>query len=251
MLPVLQVGPLVLPTASLLTVLGLGAALWQAERQANRQGLAGGVVYDMGMIGLLAGVAGARLVYVVRFPEAFLNKPLEIVSLNAGLFAAWGGVAAGVLAALGYGWRKGLPLWSTLDALTPSLAMMALVIALAHAASGEAFGAPANVPWAIELWGERRHPTQIYEALAAAVILWTIWPRRAAGSEWPAGVRFLMFVALTAAGRLFLEAFRGDSWLLPLGLRGDQVVAWLVLAASLWQLGKRLRPAPGQPENKP
>jgi len=64
----------------------------------------------------------------------------------------------------------GLPLWPALDALTPGLAAVMIAIGLAHIASGDAFGSPADLPWAIQLWGARRHPTQIYETLAAALI---------------------------------------------------------------------------------
>jgi prolipoprotein diacylglyceryltransferase len=55
------------------------------------------------------------------------------------------------------------------------------------------------------------------------------------------GLRFWAFLALSAAARLFLETFRGDSTLLLGMFRQAQAIAWLVLAASLWQIGRRLR----------
>jgi prolipoprotein diacylglyceryltransferase len=91
----------------------------------------------------------------------------------------------------------------------------------------------------VELWGERRHPSQVYEILAAGAILAILWPGRWKDKT-PAASCFLLFVALSAAARLFLEAFRGDSVLLAGGLRAAQAVAWLALAASLWGL-HRLR----------
>jgi prolipoprotein diacylglyceryltransferase len=58
-----------------------------------------------------------------------------------------------------------------------------------------------------------------------------IWFRK---TDPPPGITFLTFAALTAASRLFLEAFRGDSTLIFGGLRVAQVVAWIVLALALF-----------------
>jgi prolipoprotein diacylglyceryltransferase len=66
--------------------------------------------------------------------------------------------------------------------------------------------------------------------IAALLIFGLIWFRK---SDTPAGSDFLLFAALTAAARLFLEAFRGDSTLILGGLRQAQVIAWAVLAAAL------------------
>jgi prolipoprotein diacylglyceryltransferase len=150
-----------------------------------------------------------------------------------------GGLVVGALAGLVYGQRKHMPLWPTLDALTPALAILAVGLGLAHLASGNAFGAPTRLPWGIDLWGEKRHPSQVYEIMAALAILALVWPRPAQDETWPPGARFLAFIALSAFARLFLEAFRGDSTLLVGSLRTAQVAAWLVLAAALWAIGKR------------
>jgi hypothetical protein len=45
-------------------------------------------------------------------------------------------------------------------------------------------------------------------------------------------------MALMAGAWLFIEAFRGDSVVLPNGVRVAQIAAWLVLAISLWGIGK-------------
>ncbi len=241
MLPVLHIGPLALPTTGLVLIIGLWLALSIPERQAAKRGLAPDQMYRLTFTGLLAGIVGARLLYVFRFPGVFLADPLAILSLNAGLLDVWGGVVAGGLAAGFYGWRKGLALWPTLDALTPPFAIVAVAIGVAHFTSGDAFGAPSSAPWAIELWGARRHPSQVYEIIAAGAILLAIWPWSKSKAMNMPGVSFLTFTALTAGARLFLETFRGDSVLLPMGLRSAQVTAWLVLGLSLWLLGKRAK----------
>jgi phosphatidylglycerol:prolipoprotein diacylglycerol transferase len=104
---------------------------------------------------------------------------------------------------------------------------------MANILSGDAFGSPTNVPWAIYLWDENRHPSQIYETLAALVIFVVEWKRPPGHPG--AGINFLLVVALSAAARVFLEAFRGDSLIWPGGFRAAQVVGLVVMAAS-WRL---------------
>jgi phosphatidylglycerol:prolipoprotein diacylglycerol transferase len=98
-------------------------------------------------------------------------------------------------------------------------------------ASGDAFGAETSLPWAIELWGAQRHPTQIYEVLAAGLIFWLIWEIRRKTRV--AGYLFLIFVALTASSRLIIEAFRGDSIIAYGSVRSAQLGSLLVLAVAL------------------
>jgi prolipoprotein diacylglyceryltransferase len=245
MLPILHLGPLAIQTPGLALIFGLWVGLALVERQAARHGSDPARLYNLAFIGLAAGIIGARLAYLGQHLSAFTADPLSIVSLNPGLLDLWGGIGAGIVAAALYGSRQKMPLWPTLDALTPLFGVFAIALGLAHLASGQAYGIVTNLPWAIELWGARRHPWQVYEILAATIILWLTWPRKpqpVAGDQLlQAGIRFWAFAALSAGMRLFLEAWRADSEVLLNGLRTDQLAAWVVLAISLWGLGARLR----------
>jgi prolipoprotein diacylglyceryltransferase len=224
----IAVSPLVI-----LVAIWLGAAL--AERTSDRHGIPSETLYNLIFIALLAFILGGRLSYAAQYPSAFIADPVSLVSRNLGLFDPVGGAAIGLVAAAIYGQRKQLALWPTLDALTPALAVLLTAIPLANLASGEAFGAPSSLPWAIELWGQSRHPVQIYEALAAGLILWWLWPGRAKSQD-PAGTNFLLFVAANAFSRLFFEGLRGSSALTVLNLRAAQLAAWVILAAALYGL---------------
>lgn len=229
MLPTLQIGPLSIQTAGFVILLALWLGLNLAERHASRYKLSSDTLYNLVFGMLIGGLLGGRLIYVLRYPQAFLQSPSSLLSLNPGLFDLAGGFLTALLTALIYGRRKAIPFWNTLDALTPVLATLTIGLALAHLANGTAFGKPANLPWAIELWGTRRHPSQIYELLASLLTLGLVWPRKTVS---PPGQNFLHFAALTGGLRLFLEAFRGDSTTIFGGLRLAQIVAWLILAAA-------------------
>ena len=134
-------------------------------------------------------------------------------------------------------------LWPTLDALTPFFAIFAVGLALAHLASGSAFGAPTSLPWRMDLWGATRHPSQIYALLASLLTFSLLWFQKTDSAP---GVYFLTFVALTSGWSLFLETFRGDSTLVFGGIRSAQIVAWIVLALSLFLLDKFSQKSPNE-----
>lgn len=242
MLPILQIGPLSLQTPGLVLLLALWIGLGQSERYAKRSGQDANQIYNLVLVMLVAGLVGARLAYAARNLPAFVENPLGLLSPSPLMLDAGGGLATAILAGLVYGQRKKMALWPTLDALTPGLAVLAVGTGLAHLASGDAFGVRTNLPWGVELWGEKRHPSQVYEIAAAALIAGIVWPRKTQQEgEIPPGLRFLAFIALSAFARLFLEGFRGDSTLLVGPVRTAQAAAWAVLAGTLWIIGKRRR----------
>ena len=240
MIPIIQIGPLALPAPGLLVLLGIWLGLSFAERFAPRHCIPGDRLFNLALTGLLTGLIGARLVYVLRYPAAFSANPMDIFSRNPGLLDVWSGVWIGLLGSAIYLQRKKLPAWQTLDALTPALAVFAIALSLSHLASGDAYGAPADMSWSIELWGEHRHPSQVYATLASSAILTFLWPSHKRLLDLQPGVYFLSFIALTALGYLFLETFRGDSQPTYWGIRSTQLFAWTMLALCLGLLGHRL-----------
>ena len=241
MFPTLQLGPLALQVPGLVLLAGLWLGLTLSERRAKRHGENPGYLYNLVFIALIAGVIGARLSYDITYPSAFAANPLSLLSINPGLFDPFAGILIGVSAAVIYLYRKQLPLWSTLDALTPLFAILAIAQGIAHFAAGSAFGSPTDLPWGIHLWGAIRHPTQIYEILLATItLLAVLLIDRFPLGQIP-GLTFLSFIALSAASRLFIEAFRGDSTLIGSGFRSAQIISWLVLAACLALLGRRIQ----------
>jgi prolipoprotein diacylglyceryltransferase len=245
MLPVVNIGPLALQVPGLLLLAGLWISMWLVDRESTRLGLRGDWVGNMIFYGLLAGVLGARLGYALRFVDIYLDDPLALLSLNTQTFSPLEGAIAALIVAVVYGQRKGLPLLPTLDALAPGASAFAVSLGLAHLASGDAFGAPTAVPWAVTMWGAERHPSQVYEIAAAGLILAGILGlRRRAPFQ---GFTFALWTALAAGSRLILEAFRGDSVVVMNTLRQAQLVSLLVLLGSLLalqRLGRKQRKVP-------
>lgn len=244
MMPILQIGPLTVPMPALLVILGIWLGLALSERYTSRFGLSSDQLFNLVLVSFGTGIIGARLAYVLRYPQAFTGSFRDIFSRNLGLFDPLAGGLVSLIASGIYAQRRRLALPLTLDAITPALAVFAITLSLSHLASGDAFGKPASLPWSINLWGAQRHPTQIYQTIAASLILGYLWPGRKFVANLKPGEYFLRFATLTTASSLFLEGFRGDSTLLPGGFRTVQVLAWVSLAICLYAIG-RLYPKAG------
>lgn len=237
MLPVLQIGSLAVQVPGLVLLAGLWIGLWLAERTAHRHGISSNNLYNLVLISLVVTIIAARISYVAQYPAVFAANPANLFSLNPGLLDLWGGLAAGLIAALIFGSRKRLSFWSTLDALTPTFATIGIALALANLASGNAYGVPTNLPWGVELWGERRHPTQLYDFILSTMIAILILIYVRQNLNLFPGRLFLTYLAFSSTSRLLWEGFRSDSYLIANHLRGEQVIAWFLLAVSLIGLG--------------
>ncbi len=232
MFPYLRLGPFILPMASLALLAGLWIGLSLVEREAARLKINAAVLSNVIIYGLLAGVIGARLGYALEFPSVYASNPLSLLALTPTTLSPAMGFVVGLITFAVFVQRKNLPLRPTLDALAPGLAVFMAAAAVSHIFSGDAFGAPANVPWAIRLWNEYRHPTQFYETFIALTIFLVILERfpEPAG----AGLNFLLVIVLASASRVFLEAFRGDSVFLPGGFREAQLVALAIMGVGFY-----------------
>jgi phosphatidylglycerol:prolipoprotein diacylglycerol transferase len=221
----------------LLLLLAAWAGLWLAARQAERLGMDGDHIYNLGFYALLTALLGARLAYVLTHWSAYQGALLSAFSPTPTAFNWPEGLVVGLLVALVYGLRYRLPLSTTLDALAPGLALALALERLGAFLDGRNFGEPTSLPWGVRLWGEVRHPNQMYEMIALLLIVALLsWQQ----SRRPySGHTFALFIALYAGARLFLEAFRADASLISGGLRSTQLIALAVMLGAVWYLYRR------------
>lgn len=236
MFPVISLGPLQIPVPQVTLLLSLALGFILAERWARRVGVPTQVVSDGLFWALVVGVVAARGMYILRYPEAFRASPWSVLSPNPGLLDPVGGVLGAVLFLWGWSQRKGIAPMRLLDAVTPFLAVIQVGLALYHAARGSFFGMPTSVPWAVTFLGTERHPTALYWAFLALVILgWVARRLRRRPRHTPAGWVFWPFLAWSAGVYVFVEGLRGDAQVLANGLRLGHVLVLPILALALWQ----------------
>lgn len=131
-------------------MVGFLSAVWLAMRRANRVKASSDVVLDLSLVGLLFGVAGARLFYVIHYWQAqFADAPnalLAIIDIRKGGLEFLGALLGAIFGIILHLWRKKLPIRLYLDILTPG-AMWGLAFGrLGCFFNGCCFGAVAVVP---------------------------------------------------------------------------------------------------------
>jgi phosphatidylglycerol:prolipoprotein diacylglycerol transferase len=164
---------------------------WMVQRLCRQEGLDGDRIVDMGLWMFLAGILGARLLYMVRNPHQF-SGVLAILKIWEGGIVFYGGVLAATLVFIFYTRRFRLPVWQVLDVLAPAIGLGVAIGRIGCLLNGCCWGKPSDLPWAITFpaksipWTDQVnqglisetaarslpvHPTQIYLALAGLALM--------------------------------------------------------------------------------
>ena len=231
MFPYLRLVPFLLQMPLLALLVGLWIGLTFVEREAARLGMNKEKISSLIFYGLVGGIVAARLAYAAQYASVYVSSPFSLFSLNTNTLLPDAGLLFGILIAGIYAYRQKLPFRNSLDTLAPGLAFFMIMIGISHLLSGNAYGAPTRVPWAIYLWSDYRQPTQLYEIFFALVIFTIILSHMIPANA--PGLRFIQFIGLSAIARVFIEAFRGDSAILFDGYRTAQVVGLAILVVCL------------------
>ena len=182
MLPVIQLGPLSLPTGPLALLLAVWAALAVGAWAARREGLNGDDIYNAGLYGLVAGLVAARLAHVIVYWDAYRTQLLEIFGFNQRAFLLWPGVIVALAVAGWYVYGHRLPLVKMLrTAIAPGVLVgiaMANVATLLTGRTARSAGAARRALGGEPVGRAWLYPVQLYEALAtlavAGLALWMI-----------------------------------------------------------------------------
>ena len=187
---------------------GALVGLWLFERELRFSRLPADAVNGAG-IGVIAGLAGAKLLWVF---EHFGEEPVVALLTSRGGLSWFGGLFGGVGAALIYfrwhRWRM-LPI---VAAATPALAVGHLLGRVGCFLVGDDYGRPTNLPWGVAFpqglppTDVPVHPTQLYEAAFLAVLAWLLIRWRRHGR--PAAVVVGWYLVLAGAARFLIEFVR-------------------------------------------
>ena len=214
-------GQFTVGTYGLFYAVGFLLALRLGVAYARKEGIPTGRIVDLGIVTLLAGFIGAKLLLYLLDFRYYLQNPMQMLASlrSAGVF--YGGFGLATLAALWYIRRFRLPLGRVCDLAAPALALGQAVGRLGCFAAGCCYGRACDLPWAVSFSDARAfeltgvplglamHPTQLYHALADFLILGiTMLAMRKRRFE---GQVFWIYVFCYAVLRVVVEFFRGDA----------------------------------------
>jgi len=244
MFPIINIGPLAIQAAGLILLVSFFLGTWLSGKFAGGLTTDADALENSILFGLIAGILGARIGFMLIYPEVLISNPLNLVSLTPSMLDASFGVLVGILTALIIAQKKHLPLWPTLDTLAPFFILIFSGIHIANYANGEAFGLPTQLPWGILLWNAVRHPVQLYALiLAAALFGWLLAHTRLFTSTgfMRSGVLFNLVIAGLGFITMFTRAFIAEKVLLG-NIDFYQLIALVVLLGSMTLIYNRAFP---------
>jgi len=243
LLPVLfRIGSFEITSFGVLVALGALAGLWVFRREIARSGLPDAAV-DAAIYGLVGGLLGAKLLYVVEHLNEGSFFGLLFDRGGMSWFGGFiGGLAAGYVTIRAKGW----PMLAVLSAATPALAVGQMLGRVGCFLVGDDYGHPTSLPWGVAFpeglppTTERVHPTQIYEAIFLAVfaVILIRWRRNGVSDRAVLG-RYFVGVG---AFRFALEFVRVNTRVLgPLTVAHTLSLAVIVLGLLVLR-GRTTRP---------
>jgi phosphatidylglycerol---prolipoprotein diacylglyceryl transferase len=260
-----HIGSFYLPTYGFLVASGVLIGLWISVRNSEKQGINGDDAWNLGILVVLAGIIGAKILYVINDWNSYANNWREIFSLNTlqagGVFS--GGLIGALLAAAWYMRRQHMPILRTTDGFAPGLAFGHVLGRFGCFFAGCCYGKPTNHFWGVVFTnplansvsgtplGVRIEPTQLIEAFAEfcnfLFLTWLLGRKKFDGQVWAT------FMILYGVERYFIEFLRDDPGrgeVFGGVMTGTQLISiFLVVGGGLiWWLRSSTQPAALRPQ---
>lgn len=195
--------------------------------------------FDCVLLGLLCGIAGARLYYVLFKLDYYIQNPAEILAIHNGGLAIYGGVIGGLLGGCIVAKRKKISIPAILDVAVLGFLIGQGIGRWGNFINQEAFGTPTDLPWGMmneNTGGITVHPCFLYESLWCLLgfVLLHFFSKKFRKYD---GQIFLIYLVWYGFERMIVEGLRTDSLYIPfVNLRVSQILAALTMIAGIVML---------------
>lgn len=236
------------------------SALMMAIWRTRREKVASDAVYELATWLFLGGVVGARLLFFIQHPEAFHHV--------GDLFRTWEGgnvfygcIAGGLTGSILYWYRRPFPFLRMCDVAAPAVAIGAAVGRIGCFLNGCCHGSVCDLPWSVRFpagshaWVRQFneglvaagdplalpvHPTQLYSAGAALIVLSLLLAYARRRDRRPGEVMAMLMIVYPLT-RWPIEAIRSDEPAAFLGMSWAQNISVLLLLAGVvtWRFVRR------------
>ena len=239
MQPELDLGPITLQSFGIFFALAFAACGVVAARRFRELGKPVDWSYESIFAGLVGGLVGARLDYIVQNWDSAKDDLLGSLFSGSGL--VWvGGLVGGAIGVVLWAWRRDFLGPRLLDWAAPLLALGYAIGRIGCQVSGDGdYGVKSDLPWAMAYPDGTKpidvevHPTPIYETLAMGLVALLLWRLR---DRVRPGILFAIWLVLAGLERLLVEFIRRNDEVL-VGLTFAQLVSVAMAAVgAVWLL---------------
>jgi prolipoprotein diacylglyceryl transferase len=240
-----HLGPVPVRAYAICIILGVLVALKVATRRYRKIGGTDGVLLDVAMLAVPAGLIGARAYSIITDHQLYVGHGQDwtaVLRIWDGKIGLPGAVAAGALGAWAACRRAGVAFGPVAGAAAPGLAFGQAIGRWGNWFSQALYGRPATLPWAVEIAPEHRvrgyenfatfQPAFLYESIWDVLVgLLVIYAMRRfvlTGDR-----AFALYAGTYAIGGFWIQSLRIDPSHHILGLRVNQWVMAAVLAGAI------------------
>lgn len=219
-------------------IIGAGflLALLFAILNLKRYKINGDDFFDCVLVGLICGIVGARLYYVIFSWKDYASNPMEIFAIHKGGLAIYGGIIGGLGAACIVAKIKKMNIPAILDIGAMGFLIGQGIGRWGNFINQEAFGTPTDLPWGMmseNTDGVAVHPCFLYESLWCLIgfgVLFFI------SLKWRKfdGQIFILYLIWYGFERMIVEGLRTDSLYVPfLNLRVSQILSAVLVIVGI------------------
>jgi len=210
------IGPFTVYSYGLMLAVSFAVAVMLLRRQAIREGFNTDFIFNLAFIVFIAGVLGARFLYVLEHIGFYLEHPLEIILLQHGGLSWFGGLIAGIASGIIYLRKERLDVYRTADLVMPFIAIGQALGRIGCLLNGCCYGQPSLTGIYFKTHAATLIPTQLYSALAMLAIFVIL--RLLQERPHRTGEIFFTYLVLYSLKRFVIEFWRADNPVILSGL---------------------------------
>lgn len=252
---IINYNDIVIPTFFFMIMVGSLAATFYIYWQAGQKKMSQIAMLDIGMIGTVTGVVGARIFHILaEAPAYYWEKPVRVFYFWQGGFVGYGAFLGILIGGLAYLRMRKLPVLQYADLIALGAPLIVFFVRIGCVGAGCCYGKPTDFFFHLvfdnlaseasqQFRGVPLHATQIYDMLNAVVTFVLVhWLYKRKKFD---GQILLAFFMSYAFFRFLIEFLRGD---LDRGVYFNGLLStsqftsavFLVLGGLLWKwLGSR------------
>ncbi len=217
-----KIGPFTVFSYGLALAVAFVTASLLAALQARRRGISFDSILNLCFAVFIFGIIGGRVFHILGSFGDYVDNPLEIFMLQHGGLSWFGGLFAGTLGGLYYIRKTGLPLYETLDLISPFAALGHAIGRIGCFLNGCCYG---KVSEHFGLYSESQGamviPTQIYSSIILVVLF--VFLRFIQDRRHTPGQVFALYLIFDSVQRFIIEFWRGDHSPFFAGLTAFQI----------------------------
>ena len=200
---------------AIIILTGFFAGLLLASAGCDKRGIKKDSVFDIALFGIVAGIIGARIYYVLFAFDEFRDNFLDVFKIWEGGLAIYGGIIGAVISTYIYCRVKNLNFINALDVCCPGLLLGQSIGRWGNFINCEVYGRATDCFTGMSINGAPAvHPLFLYESiwsLLGVIIILLVRDKKTKN-----GQIMCLYLLWYGAGRLVLEGMRDSSYILYL-----------------------------------